>query len=116
MKTKLILLSLFGLMGCAHSLPPENYGITVTVAKKPAREVTITPIKDLPKVQGETVSEAEAPIHTWMSKEDIDNKAHEELSRAIHNAVERDACMCSPGDPLCSCISGDAPEVKLAPR
>jgi PBP1b-binding outer membrane lipoprotein LpoB len=110
---KLILLSMFCLMGCAHSLPPENYGITVTVSKKPAREVTVSPIKDLPKVVGEPQTEV---VYVVDEESALSAEQFSALSKAIEEAVNRDSCKCIPGDPLCSCIAGDSPEIKLAPR
>jgi len=99
------------MMGCAttHSLPPENYGITETVTKKP-REVTVKPIQDLPKVQGTTEVVIIVDEEAQLSAEQF-----QALSKAIEEAVKgkEGACNCRQGDPLCSCIPANSPEIKF---
>jgi hypothetical protein len=58
----------------------------------------------MPKVQGEMVEEVKEPIHTWLTKEDMDRMAAESLHRAMEEAVRNDPCKCASGDPLCPCI------------
>lgn len=127
MKTFLFL-GLVVLVGCSHSpgpKAPESYTITETTHEchgntcqvvtrtlpenggPPIKEVTVKPIEDLPRTQGQVVS-------TEVVEEDTNPYAEEErndaLLKAMKEAVERDSkhdpakCMCTPGDPLCSCL------------
>ena len=112
MKLAIASIALFGLMGCAttHSLPPENYGITETVSKKPAREVTVKPIQDLPRVQGQIET-----VYIVDEESKLTPEQFQALSKAIEEAVrsKEGECNCRQGDPLCSCIPADAPEIKF---
>lgn len=125
MKTSL-LLGLFLLVGCSHSpaRAPENYTITetshecdgnsckVVTRTLPEREVTVKPIENLPKVQGQSLGMVDD--NPYATEEDdnpyAEDEKNEALLKAMKEAVERDTkhdpnqCMCQPGDPLCSCL------------
>ncbi len=131
MKLSLGLLGLLTMVGCAsRQLPPQNYGITETFTEcangmcdKVTRttypngtSVTVRPIHDPPKVVGTTIPSA--PIESdnpYETEEDrkAEAEAKEEANRRLHEAMKeavkkdlskKDSCMCSPGDPLCSCL------------
>jgi hypothetical protein len=117
MKLAIVSLALFGLMGCAttHSLPPENYGITETVSKKPAREVTVKPIQELPKFVGTPVDDNPYEDADEVAK--LSAEQFQALSKAIEEAVKGKpgACQCIQGDPLCECLDTNAPAIKFTP-
>jgi hypothetical protein len=116
MKLAIVSIALFSLVGCAttHSLPPENYGITETVTKKPSREVTVKPIENLPKIQGQPQMET---IYIVDEESKLTPEQFEALSKAIEEAVrgKEGTCLCKQGDPLCSCINSNDPEIKFDP-
>jgi hypothetical protein len=127
MKTSL-LLSLVLLVGCSHSpvKAPENYTITETSHEcsgnscrivtrvlpdtgggPPAREVTVKPIENLPRIQGQMMGMADTNPY---AEEEDDNpyaemEKQDNLLKAMKEAVDRDTpCKCQQGDPLCACI------------
>jgi hypothetical protein len=119
------------MVGCTHALPVENYAITETYRvcetdKSSSKEnwsivcerVTRTTyadgrqvtVKQLPgvtvvgqPVQG-SVEVQEPVIHTWLTKEDLERMAADNLRKAMEEAVRNDPCKCANGDPLCACI------------
>ncbi len=117
MKTTLLLLASLSLMvGCAHTQAPkpaqnpqpaseetrqcdENSCPVPQSKPKPAKEVSVRPIEDLPRVQGEMTGIIEESDNPYEEMEK-DNR----LMEAIKEAVKHDSCMCRPGDPLCSCL------------
>src|SRR5579864_5166878 len=117
MKTSLFLV-LAMLVGCSHSpgpKSPDGYTITETSREcsggsckvvtrqlpdnggPPVREVTVKPISDLPKTQGQVV-EVEVVPDPFEQAEQA--KRDQALMKAMEDAVKHDAnkCMCAWGD------------------